>query len=305
MSKEKNLYDILRTSLSVTTINGIAKKLFLSEPYISKLLKQTEEKYHVILLNRNQKPIQLTKAGEIFLKDLRTILESQNELNYDLEPYQDNKEYEIRIAFNQPWLETQGKSIITFLMRRFPEITFSFFEQTTNLAQDNLLNHSLDVFVGKVLVNRHISSTYFTDSKLSFLVPESSPLFQIQARTLTPAIFKHFDNQKFISLTDDSFFQVMVDHMFAENEVILNKVVKVANSLISNQLAYQGLGYTIAAKNNTLFTPDQQKVKIINIPENMLQLNNGVSYLNDSSKMVHKVGKELLGYLKRNKELMS
>lgn len=305
MSKEKNLYDILKTSLSVTTVNGIAKKLFLSEPYISKLLKQTEAKYHVILLNRNQKPIQLTKAGEVFLKDLRNILESQNELNYDLEPYQNNKEFEIRIAFNQPWLETLGNRIIPFLMHRYPEITFSFFEQTTNLAQDNLLNHSLDIFVGKVLVNRHISSTYFTDSKLSFLIPKSCSLYNLQTNTLTPTIFKHFDNQKFISLTDDSFFQAMVDHMFAENEVTLNKVVKVANSLISNQLAYQGIGYTVAAKNNTSFQPDQRKVKIINIPENMLQLNNGVSYLNDSSKMVQKVGQELLEYLKNNKELMS
>lgn len=80
MSKDKNLYNILKTTLSVNTISDIAKKLFLSEPYISKLLKQTERKYNVVLINRNNKPIKLTKAGEVFLKDLQIILDSKNEL---------------------------------------------------------------------------------------------------------------------------------------------------------------------------------------------------------------------------------
>ena len=54
MNKDKNLYDILRNVSSSTTISNIANKLFLSEPYISKVIKDAESKYHVILIKRNK-----------------------------------------------------------------------------------------------------------------------------------------------------------------------------------------------------------------------------------------------------------
>lgn len=305
MSKDKNLYDILKTTLSVNTISDIAKKLFLSEPYISKLLKQTERKYNVVLINRNNKPIKLTKAGEVFLKDLQIILDSKNELAYDLEPFKKVRKSEIKIAFNQPWLETSAQSVIPFLVHEFPEFTFSFYDQTTNLAQENFLNHSIDIFVGKLLVNKNISSVHFIDSQLAFLIPSSCPLSKIKENTLTPTIFKRFDNQKYISLTDDSFFQAMIDHLFQENEITLNKVVKVSNSLMTRKLALQGMGYTVISKRFAReIAKDKLNVKIINIPKNMLQLNNGISILNSSPEIIKEIGNVLHHFLLNNKNLM-
>ncbi|WP_103661252.1 LysR family transcriptional regulator [Lactobacillus sp. HT06-2] len=305
MSKEKNLYDILKTASSVNTISEIARRLFISEPYISKLLRQAENKYGVILIDRNQKPIKLTKAGEVFLKDLQTILESQNELTYDLEPFSKFKNYEIKIAFNQPWLETSAQGVIPFLVHEYPEFTFSFYDQTTNLAQENLLNRSIDLFVGKLLVNKNITSIHFTDSSLALLIPSNCSLFKLKETELTPNIFKKFNNQKYISLTDDSFFQAMIDHLFQENEVTLNKVVKVSNSLITRELAIQGMGYTIITQQSAQDIEKENEVKVITIPKNMLELSNGVSYLNSSSKIIKEVGNKLYEFLISNKNLIN
>ena len=302
MIKDKNLYDILRSVSSSTTISNIANKLFLSEPYISKVIKDAESKYHVILIKRNKKPISLTPAGSTLLKDLQKIVENRNELEYDLLPYQENSIYEIKVAFNQPWLETSDHNVIEYLMQQFPSIVFSFYEQTTNLAQNNLLNHTIDIFVGKVLVNKVIESTFISDSPLSFLIPKGNPLFELSADTLTPELFPKFDNIKFISLTSDSFFQAMIDHLFEENEISVNKVVKVANSQLADKLMLDSIGISIAssAYASQLTKKYSHCFKEIHIPTNMLQLSNGVSYLKGSPIMVRKIADKLIHFLQVN-----
>ena len=246
MQNEKNLFDILNSVGSCSTIHEISEKIFLSEPYISKLLKQSEEKYEVKLVNRKTKPIQLTKAGAVVLKDLNQIINTRQLLKYDLSPYKDNNEYQIKIAFNQPWLETNSINVIKFLMKSYPEIEFSFYEQTTNLAQQNLLNHAIDIFIGKVLVNEQIDSNYLLNAQLYFLVPDNLMSEELGGPILTQNTFTKFDNLSYISLTDDSFFEAMIDNLFSEHEIQLNKIVKVANSQTAIKLAIEGMGFTVA-----------------------------------------------------------
>lgn len=120
MNTEINIYKILNEVTESSTIHEVSERLFLSEPYVSKTIKQAENKYDVILINRKTKPITLTKAGEIVLKNLRQIIEVRNELEYDLLPYKKLKNFEVRIALNQPWLVLYGKKLIEFLVKKRP-----------------------------------------------------------------------------------------------------------------------------------------------------------------------------------------
>lgn len=295
------LYDILNEVSDSKSISEVATKLFISQPYVSKVIKQAEDKYGVLLVNR-KKRISLTKPGVIILEGLRTIIEQENELNYKVSRFKKNTNFEIKIALNQPWMTANPLTLISFLRQKYPEITFSFYTETTNIAQDLLLNHSIDIFIGKVLVNEKISSTYLLDSDLYLVIPENLPMFNIHDSELSLSLLKNFDHINFISLTDESFFQTMINHMFEENEIHLNKVVKVADSIAATQLAIEGLGYTIAMKSiaTRIAKQKSKKVKLIHIPTSHLQLSIGISYLKDSNSLITEIAHELKEFFATN-----
>lgn len=302
MSKERTLYTILNSIQECDTISDLANKLYLSQPYISRTIKNVEKEYDTIIIHRNTTPIKLTHAGEVVLNNLRKIIETQNELKYELLPYQKTQDYQIKIALNQPFLETNSNQLLIFLIKEFPNITFSFYERTTNLAQEELLNHNIDIFIGKFLTNQGIISKYITEAPLVLVIPDSSPAYQIQEDTLKSNSLKILDNLPFISLTDDSFFQAMVDNLYNEHEIKLNKLIKVENSLAAIKLAVQGYGVTIAMRNTAeeIAVSNHAHVKLLNIPSNLLELNIGISYLKGANKLNQNITQKLIAYFTKN-----
>ncbi|MBP2058883.1 DNA-binding transcriptional LysR family regulator [Lactobacillus colini] len=302
MSKEKILYDILNSIQECNTISDLANKLFISQPYISRTIKNAEKKYNTTLIHRKENPIRLTQAGEIVLNNLRKIIETRNELQYDLLPYQKTEDFQLKVAINQPWLETSADFLLEFLLKEFPNITFSFYERTTNLAQKELLNHSIDLFIGKFLTNKDIVSTYITQSELYLITPENLLPYEIKSNILHSQDLKFIDNLPFISLTDDSFFQAMVDNFFTEHEIKIHKIIKVENSIAAIKLAVKGYGSTIAPRNiaDEIAKKYNAKIKAIYIPENLLQLSIGISYLENSHGFVKKIAQKICEFLKSN-----
>lgn len=69
-SLEKKI-QILENVNTSETITKLAAKLYLSQPYVSRLLKEMETEYGLILVDRQDKPISLTNAGRIVLNDFK------------------------------------------------------------------------------------------------------------------------------------------------------------------------------------------------------------------------------------------
>ena len=303
MSKENNLYNILNEARLCDSISDIANKLFLSQPYVSRTLNDAEKKYNVILIHRKDKPIRLTKAGEVLLNKLRKIIETQNELEYDLRPYQKSKDYQVKVAINQPWLESNADKLLEYLIKLFPNITFAFNERTTNLAQNDLLNHGVDIFIGKFLTNKVIKSTYITQAKLYLVIPEGCPAYKkFNDSELHQHDLQKLEGIPYISLTDDSFFQTMIDNLFNSHEVNLWKRIKIENSIATTKLAVKGNGFTIAMQDiaSTIAKNENKKIKLIHIPDNLLQLSIGVSRLNNCSPIIEKISLSIINYFNIN-----
>lgn len=302
MKNEKQLYKILYEVQYCKTMTEIANKLFISEPYISKVINQAELYYHTNLINRSTKPITLTKAGNILLNDLRILLETKANILYDLAPYQDNKKYQVNIAMNPPWLEMSATEFIKYLNKSHPHISFSFFEKTTNIAQNTLLNHNIDIFIGKYLTHSKIISSYAAQSELYLAIPKTSPKLTTTTKELTPDLLKRFNDQNYISLTDDSFFQVTIDNMFKNYEINLNKIIKVETLLASIGLVANNLGFAIVVESIANYARKKYKneINLIHIPHEMLELSIGVSYLTDSHPTIKNIANDITQYIKQN-----
>lgn len=80
-----NLYRVFYYVAKEKSITGAAKRLYISQPAISKSLKKLEEELAVELFSRNLNGVELTEEGKILFtyvdKSLKSITAAENALS--------------------------------------------------------------------------------------------------------------------------------------------------------------------------------------------------------------------------------
>lgn len=110
--KQDVLYQILTTAEECQTVSDIAKKLFLSQPYVSQVLSKAEKKYNVVLLERRTLPIELTEAGKTLCEGLAKLHSDQMKIEQDLRRYTEEEQSYIKIGFSPIWSPGESGRII-------------------------------------------------------------------------------------------------------------------------------------------------------------------------------------------------
>ncbi len=67
------------TLSELRNFNSASEKLFLSQPTLSRHIKELEEELGVTLFNRSTRRVELTECGEYFLPFARLIVNAEDE----------------------------------------------------------------------------------------------------------------------------------------------------------------------------------------------------------------------------------
>ncbi|WP_338207097.1 LysR family transcriptional regulator [Lactobacillus juensis] len=293
--KNRTLFNILNCVPDSKSLTEISNKLFISQPYISELIHATELKYHIKLIKRDTLPIELTEAGSIFRDDLEQFLELENKLKRDIYPFSGLSNATIKIGFHQPWTIVAGAQLCIMLQKKFPTTRFEFIELTSDLGEHKLLTRDIDIFVGKEFHHKKFKTNFVAKEPLSIIVPPSSSLYKRNFIThdITKKELGRFEGENFVSLTDDSFFQKMVDQMFLSNGISIKISVKFSSIVAAARAATNGAGNVVTITNVVKQFIDETGCNIYNIPTSLLKLDLGLSYLNGSSKLIKTIANKL------------
>lgn len=295
MSEEKTLFQILSTVPEAHTITEISSKLFLSQPYVSRVIHSAEEKYHTHLIKRTPLPIELTLAGQTLRTDLEKLLTVHNKIILDMSNFSKNNFSPIRIAVHQPLENTMLTKIMILLTKKFPNISFDINEITASVAEKKLLTHQIDIFIGEKFNNDNITSQKSYIEKLYFIIPENSALYNpnIKMGVFDPKDFPKINDQIFINLRDDSFFQQMINNLLFEKGIKIQSKIKVSNTIAATQLASEGMGITISLYDLIKNYIHLENTNILQIPPSLLHLDIAVSCNNDSNFLIKNISNYL------------
>ncbi|MGL5766272.1 MAG: LysR family transcriptional regulator [Sarcina sp.] len=136
--------------LAVAKFQNITKAsqvLFISQPSLSKYIKNLENRLGVSLFNRLGNKFTLTYAGEIYIKNAKQILLIKNRMLNELQDISQFKKGEISIAF--PY--TRGSYMIPESIPKFkekyPNINVNLIEDTSTNLEKFLLAGDVDIAV--------------------------------------------------------------------------------------------------------------------------------------------------------------
>lgn len=183
-------------------ITKAAKSLYISQPSLSKYLKNLENNLNIKLFNRFGNSFVLTYAGEIYIKNAKEIISIKERLLCELQDISNLKKGKINIAF--PY--TRGSYMIPETVPKFkekyPNIEINLIEDYSSNLEHLLLNSDAEIAVlNTPIVNKDIDYIVLGDEEIVLLVSKNHSLskkFEDVEKDFPKVAINEFLNDRFI-----------------------------------------------------------------------------------------------------------
>ncbi|XJZ27902.1 cidABC operon transcriptional activator CidR [Bacillota bacterium Lsc_1132] len=154
-----------------------ADHLFITQPTISKMIKNLEEELGAALFDRSRKQVTLTDAGRIILEQAKLIDKAFKNLEMELNNLLGLKKGHIRIGLPPIFDAHVFLKIMGSFHDKYPGITFEIMEDGSKKIEEDVSNNLLDVGVIVLPTNNNLFEHFsFMEEDLKLILHLSHPL---------------------------------------------------------------------------------------------------------------------------------
>ena len=122
-----------------------AQELYISQPAISKHIRELEGAYHVRLFERQGNRVALTPAGQLLLTHADRLLDGYRQLEYDMHLLQGEHTGELRLGASTTIAQYVLPPILGAFIRKFPQVELSLLNGNSREVEEALRQHRIDV----------------------------------------------------------------------------------------------------------------------------------------------------------------
>lgn len=238
-----------------------AERLFISQPGLSKQIKQMEIGLGIVLFERHNRKVILTNAGEYLKRELAINLKNiEHTLNH-AKLLDEGKNGDLKFGYVGSAMQEIIPNLLVNFKNDYPNIVFSLKEMDNQKQIDGLLSYDLDVgFVRLDRVPRGLMLKPILKESFCLVLPENNQINADNFKSLTQfkeESFILFDPkysssyyEKVMQLFDDSGFSPIVSH----STIHAGSIYK----LVENNFGISIVPKSLAIQNN-------QKIKFIEL----------------------------------------
>lgn len=133
------------TVLKEGSFTNAAKKLYVSQPSLSQIVKTAENNLGAPIFNRNTDPITLTPAGQLYVEAAKEILTISSNLTKQIEELSNEEFGKLRIGVSVQ----RGMELLPYIYprfkKRFPHVDLELNEQGSAAMERSLLEGTVDI----------------------------------------------------------------------------------------------------------------------------------------------------------------
>lgn len=174
----------LETFVAVAKFKSFSKAadhLFLTQPTISSHIANLEKELNTVLINRTNRKISLTKAGEILFESALNLVNLKEDALYKLSEYQGKIVGHIEIASSTIPEQYILPEIISVFHKIYPDVTFSMLHYDSQRVLEGIIQGEIDFgIVGTEIPNSQLSYHELAEDELFLIVPYDYPLAKNQ-----------------------------------------------------------------------------------------------------------------------------
>lgn len=154
-----------------------ANRLHVAQPALSRTIKQLEERLNVVLLERNNRRVNLTDAGKIFLGGCQRTLASAEQAISDLEKSAMGEIGDLEIGHTELAINGSMPTMLMEFRQVFPRIRPSFGHMVTSRQLDALAEGDIDIgFLTGPINEPFLDCIKIQDERMVVVLSDSNPL---------------------------------------------------------------------------------------------------------------------------------
>lgn len=219
-----------------------AEKLFISQPPLSRQIKELETELGATLFERNNKRVILTDAGKYYQKEILELVKNLERINLTAKKISQNQSGEFRIAYVSSTFSGDITKLLQFLSEKYPFVNFRLYEVPTVKQISALEEGKIDFGIIRAPLHSTKIDTqlWFKDSfslvfnPNKYNITSEEDLLHLKDETFV------FFNKEYAPYFYEALLQICSKHGFNP------KVVHESNNISSIiQLVKNGLGISI------------------------------------------------------------
>lgn len=277
MNDPEALLHYLDVLLKESNFTKAARELYISQPYLTQLIKRIEKKLGTKIINRDRVPFSLTEAGMIYYKYLENISYNDQQLERDLAPYTEPNKEIIKLGV----LESLGSFLLPRLLPSFlqnnPNVEIQLFENSPQKNETNLLNGDIDCYIGQTpeTISHDLNYLVKNGEQYYVVIPQNSHYFRSDKFILEADDLKDLTEvlqAPMVLTASESAIRHQVNGLFQKFHIKPNIVLESKSIITATDLALRGVGLTISSA-SILTRMRQTPVNLLKIDENLIYIN--------------------------------
>lgn len=200
-----------------------ADNLYISQPGLSRQIRQMEEDLGIELFERNNRKVILTKAGEYLKNELTLNLKHLEEIIKHAQLLNDGIEGNLKLGYVGSAMQKIIPDLLVQVKNERPNIRFNLSEMDNQKQVESLMLNDIDVgFVRLERVPKILKIKPILEEPFSLVLPEDHPLSSTNFKSISQLKgepFILFDKsyspayyEKVMQIFDDAGFHPIVSH---------------------------------------------------------------------------------------------
>lgn len=229
------------------SFNKAAERLYISQPPLSRQIKQLEEEIGVTLIDRDNRPLKLTEAGEFFYEHAIQILKKSDNLR-TMTLRKGGFDKSLSIGFVSSILYGILPKVIARFREIYPNIEIKLYELNSWQQTQALTEGKIDVGFGRLLFeDASIRRLLLREESLVVAVPIGHRLAQEQQSTVRLMDLTNENLLLYPTAPRPSFIDYVLE-LFEARNLKANYYTEVRELHIALGLVAAGVGLTIVPK---------------------------------------------------------
>lgn len=220
-----------------------AERLYISQPGLSRQIKQMEDIYQATLFDRGKRYVRLTGAGVYLKKEVDILFNQMDKMTRELRVMGADDITELRLGFIGSAVQAVLAKALVRLKHDFPAVEVDLQELSNEMQVAKVLKEELDF--GLVRLDdfpKGIHHIAIVKEHFSLVVPHDFPIQKVNFKNISD-----FKNEPFILFSKEyshSYYDLVMS-IFKDAAFEPHVALRTVNALTIFNLVEQGLGVAI------------------------------------------------------------
>ena len=212
MNPKQALY--IRTIADCGSLTAAAKKLYVSQPSLSQMVRQIEEEIGLPLFDRSSYPFRVTYAGEKYIAAADAILAINDQLENQLREIKDDRSGRLQLGISVQRSMQILPKVIPVFRKQYPHVTLDLTERGSASLEELLQKGAIDLaFAAMESTGTNLVYELIEKETIGILAASDTGIVG-RIEPGTPITLADLEGETFVSLREGHSVRVVQDKLF-------------------------------------------------------------------------------------------